>query len=568
VSLREDSLKYLLSLLLIVFLFSCASQKELVNHNVSLDKFHKSCRVKLLENGRESLLHRIQLIRNAKESIELQTFIWTDDECGRILLNELALAAQRGVKVRIICDHLFSSQDAIGLAAISLIKNLEIKIYNPAGDRIKPAALDLMIESIGNFHKVNQRMHNKLFLVDGKQGICGGRNIENTYYDNSIGLNFKDLDVAIQGPVTVDMKKSFEKFWESPISIPLTSLKDVAEKVEEKPKLNLQLSENLLHKNLPELLASYKWEEDYFEVNKMAFFSDEPGKNDTNSFSGSSHLNDFIIKVLSQAEDRIWIQSPYLVLSSKAKKNFKAIRKAKPKLDIKISTNSLAATDSWPTYAFLYKQKKTLINDLGIEIYEFNPLPGDLMEILPNYSDLLKQKAGLTSLPEKEWQEGDVNKYPRICLHSKCMLVDDRIAFVGSYNLDPRSANLNTELSAVIIDKKFNEKLAKYIKADVAAKNSWVVAKRRSILGVKQIYELIAAVTDLGVEITGIDLWPRRFTSCYQLKPGAKEVHQSHKNFYENYYSVGNFPRVPFLGEKEILARFFKAFGIALKPIL
>ena len=212
--------------------------------------------------------------------------------------------------------------------------------------------------------------------------------------------------------------------------------------------------------------------------------------------------------------------------------------------------------------------KKMLINDLGMEIYEFNPLPGDLEKTLPNYLELLKQKTGLDSLPKKEWQEGDVAKYPRLCLHSKCMLVDDKISFVGSYNLDPRSANLNTELSAVIIDEGFTKKLAEYMKKDIAAKNSWVVAKRKTILGVKQIYELISAVSNLGVEITGIDLWPRRFTSCYQLKPGAQEVHQSHQDFYENYYSVGNFPRVPFLGEKEILSRFFKAFGIALKPIL
>ena len=550
-------------------LFSCSSSVEgNKGEPATLSDFKKGCQVKLLANGREAFLHRIKMIRSAQESIVLQTFIWTADECGRILLQELCEAAERGVKVRIICDHLFSTQDSSALAAISRIKNLEIKIYNPAGDRLKPDTLKLMVESLGSFHKVNQRMHNKLLLVDSKDGICGGRNIENTYYDNSLGLNFKDLDVAIRGPVTVAMAKSFEQFWSSPICIPMTSLKDIAEKIPENITLKLELDKNSLYQQLPELLSTYDSQAGFMTVDKMAFFSDIPGKNDSDNFSGSSRLNDFIVETLKNADERIWIQSPYLVLSNKAKLIFSEIREANKNLDIKISTNSLAATDSWPTYAFLYRQKKLLVGDLGIEIYELNPLPGDLMKIMPNYSELLLQKAGLKSLSKEEWQKGDVSLYPRLCMHSKCMLVDENISFVGSYNMDPRSANLNTELSAVIIDEKFNRLLAEHIAKDIAARNSWVVAKRKTILGVKQIYSLISAIGNLGVKVTGLDLWPRRNTSCFQLKAGAEEVPIDHKDFYSNYFSVGNFPRVPILGEKEILTRFFKAFGIVLKPIL
>lgn len=552
----------------VFFLFSCTSNDSKTERTPAENDFFSGCEVKLLANGREAFLQRIKLIRAASKSIELQTFIWTDDDCGRILFHELQKAAERGVKVRIICDHLFSTQDASALAAVNRTKNLEIKIYNPAGESIKPDALSLMVETIGDFKKVNQRMHNKLLLVDGRDGICGGRNIENTYYDNSLSLNFKDLDVAMRGPVTVSMKESFETFWKSPICIPLTSFKDVAEKMSENISLKLELDKNKLYQKLPDLLRSFDHNEAYFPVEKMAFFSDMPGKNEMKSFSGSSRLNDFIVETLKKAKNRIWIQSPYLVLSSKAQKNFAEIRSHNRALDIKISTNSLAATDSWPTYAFLYRQKKMLINDLGIEIYEYNPLPGDLLKVLPDYSTLLKEKTGLDTLDKHQWQEGDVLKFPRLCLHSKCMLVDDNISFVGSYNLDPRSANLNTELSAVIIDKKFNRKLAELIAGDIAAKNSWVVARRKTILGVKQIYALISAISELGVKVTGIDLWPRRYTSCFQLKEGFPEVPLGHEDFYENYFSVGNFPRVPVLGEKEILARFFKAFGIALKPIL
>ena len=548
--------------------FSCSSStSKVVSHNTQA-LFHSDCEVKILSNGREALLQRIKLIRNARKTVELQTFIWTDDECGRILFNELLNAAKRGVKVRIICDHLFSTQDASALAAISKTKNLSIKIYNPAGESIKADALTLMLETIGDFKKVNQRMHNKLLLIDDRIGICGGRNIEDTYYDNAPGLNFKDLDLVMKGSVTKSMKKSFETFWNSPICVSLSSFKDVAEKMNENIKLNLQLQNNKLYQKLPEQLASFNSEEGYFTVDKLAFFSDKPGKNNADGLGGSSILNEFIVKTLKEAKQRVWIQSPYLVLSSKAQQDFLEIRQANKNLDIKISTNSLAATDSWPTYAFLYKQKKVLINDLGVEVYEYNPMPGDLLRVLPNYSELLRVKAGLDSLTENQWHKGEVSEFTRLCLHSKCMLVDDTISFVGSYNMDPRSANLNTELSAVIIDKNFNQRLAQHIKTDIAARNSWVVAKRKTIIGLKQINSLISAISDLGGKVTGLDLWPRRYTSCFQLKKGAEEVGPGHKDFYENYYSVGNFPRVPLLGEKEILARFFKAFGIALKPIL
>lgn len=562
-------MRVLFLVITVLSLWSCSSTGDgSVGDPASLSDFKRGCQVKLLDNGRGAFLHRIMMIRSAKESIELQTFIWTADECGRILFHELREAAKRGVKVRIICDHLFSTQDSSALAAISRTENLEIKIYNPAGDSLRPDALVIMLESIGNFHKMNQRMHNKLLLVDSKNGVCGGRNIEDTYYDNSLGLNFRDLDVAIRGPVTKEMKKSFEQFWASPICISMTSLKDVAAKMHENITLKLELDKNRLYQKLPELLPDYDWQAGFMEVEKMAFFSDMPGKNDSKNFSGSSRLNNFIVETLKNAEDRIWIQSPYLVLSNKAKQNFTDIRKANEKLDIKISTNSLAATDSWPTYAFLYRQKKMLIGDLNIEVYELNPMPGDMLEIMPNYSELLELKAGLKSLSKEQWQTGNISLYPRLCMHSKCMLVDNDISFVGSYNMDPRSANLNTELSAVIIDKKFNRLLAQHIARDMAARNSWVVAKRQTVLGLKQIYSLISAIGDLGVKLTGLDLWPRRNTSCFQLKTGAKEVPQGHKDFYKNYFSVGNFPRVPILGEKEILTRFFKAFGIVLKPVL
>ena len=390
-------------------------------------EFKSNCQVKLLTQGRAALLQRIQLIRSAKKSIDLQTFIWTDDDCGRILMNEFVTAAHRGVRVRLLCDHLFSDQNASKIAAICKTPNLELKIYNPATKTLRPSTLDLMLKSLGSFHNVNQRMHNKILLVDGKEAICGGRNIEDTYYDNSTGLNFKDLDIAVRGEVTSAMTRSFEQFWASPLSISAASLKDVASKLETAALLNLHVEKIELYQLIQDSIRKDPgaWTNDFKDVEKMAFFSDLPGKNSSQSFSGGGHLNSFLIQSLKQANQRIWIQSPYLVISDRAEELFRSSRKKQPDLEIRVSTNSLAATDSWPTYAFLYKQKKMSIGELNIQLFEFNPLPKDLLEFIPNYNELLKKLNGMSSLPTHLRQSGKVTDYPRLCLHSKCMLIDD-----------------------------------------------------------------------------------------------------------------------------------------------
>lgn len=548
--------------------------EERLENLADLNDFKTGCEAKLLANGRDAFLHRIQMIRSAKKSIVLQTFIWTDDECGRIVIHELLQAATRGVKVRIICDpvvssnNLFSNQDPTSLAVLAHTKNLEVKIYNPPANRIKPSTLNLMASGIVRFQKFNQRMHNKMLMTDTAHAVCGGRNIENTYYDNSLDMNFRDLDVAIRGPVTKAMQKSFEQFWESPLCISLAAFKDVGEKPRAHVALNFKLKENSLYKSLPSLLSNYNGDSGFIKVEKAAFFSDAPGKNASKGFRGSSHLNNIIVNALKNAKERIWIQSPYVVMSTRAQKHLTSIRSRNEDLDITISTNSLAATDSWQAYAFLYKQKKVLVGDLNVKLYEFNPLPHDLLTRIPNYSDLLQQRSGLKFLTEEQHKKGDVKLYPRLCIHSKCMLTDDNFSFIGSYNMDPRSANLNTELSVVIIDKNFNRLLANHIAKDIAPRNSWAVGKRKDSIAIEKIHQMVAAINSVGVKITGLDLWPRRYSSCFQLKDGGKEVSCHHKDFHDNYHPVGNFPRVPTLAKKEVLARLFKAFGKSLKPVI
>lgn len=184
--------------------------------------------IAMIGGGHDALLLRVQLIREARRSIGIQTFIWTNDECGRLLIYELVEAARRGVKVRIIADHFASDQDPEVVAFLATIHpNLELKHYRPAMSRIKPSRLQSLLAGVMSFRAFNQRMHNKVMLVDDAVLITGGRNVENSYFDHSTSMNFRDRDVLVAGPVVRDAVRSFEQFWSYRHSVPSRELVDV-----------------------------------------------------------------------------------------------------------------------------------------------------------------------------------------------------------------------------------------------------------------------------------------------------------------------------------------------------
>ena len=182
----------------------------------------------ILDIGEKSLAARIHLIRAARESIEVQTFIWANDEIGGLFARELIAAAKRGVKVRIIGDQLYSGNDPKNLAAAAQThENLQIKLFNPLNQKATSSTMDMIKGLFLNFSNLNNRMHNKLMVFDGRIGITGGRNIENAYFNWDIEYDFLDRDVLIIGPVTMDMQKSFNQYWNDPITVDLDQLIDV-----------------------------------------------------------------------------------------------------------------------------------------------------------------------------------------------------------------------------------------------------------------------------------------------------------------------------------------------------
>jgi putative cardiolipin synthase len=524
-------------------------------------------RLARLENGYDALLLRVHLIRQAQRSVSIQTFIWTNDECGRLLIYELIEAARRGVKVRILADHMVSDQDPDTVAFLATEHpNLEVKHYRPAMARLKPSLWHNAVAAVTSFRGLNQRMHNKVMLVDEAVLITGGRNIENTYYDHSTGMNFRDRDVVAAGPVVRAAVASFEAFWAYRHAVPSRELTDVAAAIAKGTFRRFPHRsdydfgphfKDLDREASDPALIGARFGAVLQPVRKVTFVADDPGKG-TGFFSSTARITAELRAVLEKAETSIVMQTPYLVLSRPARKLLRELHAARPGLAVRISTNSFASTDNLFAYSANYRLRNEYVEDLHLRIFESKPLPANLLAHFPRHSEMTAH-AARTAKP------GRPAPAPFLCLHAKSLVVDGRIAFVGSYNLDPRSENLNTEVGLLVEDEAFARGLQAEIEADMEPGNSWVIARRALPLGLETVNGLVG---DL-LALSPIELWPVQNTSSFELRPGAAAVPPEHPRFHEHYRDVGAFPGTDgLLSTKEIVTRLYKAVGSPLTPIL
>ena len=522
-------------------------------------------RVALLENGYDALLLRVHLIRRAQTSIAVQTFIWSNDECGRLLMYELIEAAKRGVKVRIIADHLFSDQDPDTVAFLATVHpNFGIRHYRPAFSRIKPSRLQLLVAGLTSFRAVNQRMHNKVMLFDDAVLVTGGRNIENSYFDHATGLNYRDRDVLAVGPAARAAAEAFEAYWDYRHAIPSRELADVAAVIARGDYRRYPRREDWDFGGLfgaldreadDNALIAERFGAKLRPVERAVFIADEPGKG-RGFFTTTARITRELRGTLEQARHRITIQTPYLVLSGPAQRLITGMHAKNPGLVIRVSTNSFASTDNLPAYSANYRLRGDYIGKLGLQVHEFKPQPAARPLLFPHYERMAERAARF---------HGPDGPRPFLSLHAKSLTVDDRIAFVGSYNLDPRSENLNCEAGLLVEDAAFARELRAEIDRDLRPGNSWVIARRRLPLGLETVNGLVDGIMSL----SPVDLWPVQNTSSYELKPGAEEVPPDDPRFHDHHRDVGSFPGAEgALSNKEILTRLYKAVGTPLTPVL
>lgn len=533
--------------------------------------------VNVLERGEDALLLRVHLIRAARTSIDLQTFIWAGDDAGWLVLDELIAAARRGVKVRVLTDQLFSLDNVDWLSRIALAHaNFELRLYNPTFDEAVTQPLEFAAGVVCCFSKFNQRMHNKLLLVDGEIGIAGGRNIENRYFDWDAEFDYRDRDVLVLGPQAgAEMRASFEQFWAHPRSAPLTRLNDVNQRLVSAGSggagdlapptgANLARIDALRARAADPAYAREHFAAQALRVARVDYFSDAPDKAQRPDDPAEAELTRRISDLLLAARSQIAFETPYLVLSKRARDVFRELYRRKPRVPVIVSTNSLAATDAFYVYALSYKYKKRYLKRYGFQLHEFKPFPADAAEFVQNYDQLTGGEA-----------EGKYQRYGRtpltrggvrLGLHAKSIVIDDKVSLIGSHNFDPRSDNVNTESGFIIYDRAVAERVRAAILRNAAPQNAWTIAQRPP-RGPKFIRKLNNVIATASTALPLFDLWPFRYATSYELKPGCEPLPPNDPGFQACYEDVGDFPEVD-LPLKTIYTRIVTAFGAGLVGIL
>lgn len=571
----------------------------------------------ILDYGQDALLARLDLIRGAQRAIDIQTYIFDEDDAGHLILDELLAAAKRGVKVRLLVDQLAALKRVDTVAALAGAHvNFEMRVYNPVLGRARFGYPMYALASACCWRRLNQRMHNKLIVVDGLVGVTGGRNYQNDYFDWDARYNFRDRDILVAGPAVADMQGHFEAFWDAPLSTPLTRLSDVGRLVLRQGVPKLQHPEpeqprriELIGRDADDAaLVRSRLVDAAMPVRDLRYIGDLPEKHDAldeQNASSSPLLRDLI----NTADERVLLQTPYLVLSRPAQRMFHALQQRPSPPRVVVSTNSLAATDAFIPYALSYKYKRRYLRDYKFEIYEFKPFPQDApidveatgtvdiawdadgtpsvlgssgsgagsgsgyrgigdgsrspdrpTPLAREYSALRYSKRGSNEpVPLKR---GGV----RFGLHAKSLVIDGRVGVIGTHNFDPRGDTYNTEALVVIDDPAFARALAASIERDMAPANAWMIARRDKPPVFSGLEYSLAKVSEL---LPLFDFWPVRYATSYEFTPGPDcpaPISPRDPHFRRCYEPVGDFPEVaPVIRP---LTRIFTAFGAGLAPIL
>ena len=379
----------------------------------------------------KALLSRIRLTDLAEKTIDVQYYLFNDDEAGRALLANLIAAAGRGVKVRLLLDDIdIKGRENLLSRLVSEIDHLEIRIFNPVW--LRHARL---LDYLARFPRSSRRMHNKSFTVDNIATIVGGRNIGNEYFNVGGDVNFADFDILAAGPIAAGVVDEFERYWCSGIAVDVAQLGRPARDgrytrwMESVAQCQQRIHEEIdTHESLvPEQLLTGSLDACHGH-GKVLF--DQPQKVLGGLYDTEGSLAPIITKLLSSAQEELLISSPYFIPGDLGVSVIRDLRQRGVR--ISLLTNSFKANDVVVVHAGYIDYRKQLV-ELGVRMYEFKP----------------DSRAANISLMGSK----------RVSLHAKTFVIDRGRQFVGSFNLDPRSAIHNTEMGIVFDSAEFAESL-------------------------------------------------------------------------------------------------------------
>lgn len=411
----------------------------------------------LIEDGLSAFIIRSAFARMATKTIDLQTYIYSNDFTSRVLIGELKNAADRGVKVRILLDDYGTKSDIADVMLLNQHPNIEVKVFNTVSNRAK---ILYYPQILADFNRLNSRMHNKLFIVDNIAYITGGRNVGSNYFYPETASNFSDTDVLFIGDMTHYATDSFNEYWNHHLSIPASVFpkaksKSAMKKLERTfNKLELDSTADIRRYNTVISMAQrdYKQRKFDFSWGHGKFLADPPQKVEMPMDEKELYRGE-IVRALqhlwNKTNESVYMSAAYFVPGQGGLEHM--LRQEKSGVHMTIVTNSLSSTNAPTVYAKWEKYRRKLIES-GADVYEFMTSAENLR----------------TKTHDRERKQSSFS-----VLHSKTMVFDDNISWIGSFNLDPRSAYYNTENVAIFESREFADKLRNMIIKDT--QTSWHV---------------------------------------------------------------------------------------------
>ncbi|WP_335986784.1 phospholipase D family protein [Acinetobacter bereziniae] len=389
----------------------------------------------------QSIASRIHLIRKAKYTLDLQYYIWADDFIGNLMLHELLKAADRGVKVRLLIDDQNGTKIDRQLSALLTHPNISIKLYNPYKFRHFR-----VMDYIFRAQRINHRMHNKLIIADGAIAVTGGRNISSEYFDASESFQFTDMDVLFFGQSVNRANEVFTEFWNFELSYPieqfiskgsaqdLIDLRKSFEKLEQ-AEHSTDEKVNLEQKELANELNQNKINWAYAD-----FLADSPKKS-LGKAQGNQLISHQIHQHLGDPKQEMDLIAAYFVPTQNGTDFISQF--PKQNVNVRILTNSIVANDVALVHAFYQKYRVDLLKN-GAKLYEFKPY-------IERKRRTWYEVVTGNIIPKKGKNKSS--------LHAKFINIDDKV-FIGSFNLDPRSFNINTEVGLVLKSDPLQEQIS------------------------------------------------------------------------------------------------------------
>lgn len=383
----------------------------------------------LLGNGLDAFVARAVLANAADRSIDAQYYLLHGDLTGKLFVDQLIRAADRGVRVRLLVDDMDLGGRTLGAAVLDSHPNMEVRLFNPFS-----RGSSRITQLVTRFGSVTRRMHNKSFTVDNQAAIVGGRNIGDEYFGADPDLSFTDIDVLVIGPVVREVSESFDGYWNSELAYPATALlgrepthDEFRERLDALDAFVAGQTESAFQRALrdSDLANNLRQKAVRFEWGQAHVVQDEPEKVLAGRSETDYHLAPQLGPYFRGVKKELFIFSPYFVPGKEGTAVLSEL--AKRGVRVRVVTNSLSSTDVPLVHSGYAKYRKDLLR-AGVELYEMKSRPG---------------------ATKKRWRSNRSGS-SQASLHSKAFIFDREHIFIGSLNLDPRSIHENTEIGVVL----------------------------------------------------------------------------------------------------------------------